>query len=225
VFQKLAVAVVILAAAGCGHRAAANGKAAKADEHVLSIRTVDPVAPSLMIARRSPRTALIVIDGTRYPDVLPIVGTQAKLSDLHEFARRDLARALGNYFDSVRVVDASEPRPAEPHVVVDLKLDRINFVRTGVSQTGVMTYTSGTYVLTWALALRASEQDDYLFSFAGEAAGNPELEPALVVRSMLENAVSGLLESLTEKKVHEQVLALPSPKSAPAKTASRSPRR
>lgn len=114
--------------------------------------------------------------------------------DFHEFVRRDLRAAMTGYFSRVEVVDASQALPTTPHVVADVKIDQI---RLNALVRGVLTYEM--IEMTWAFALRASDQTDYAYSFAGTATSNdsyPTFEAGCA--QLVENAIPAMLKKWTE---------------------------
>jgi hypothetical protein len=198
----LFVGLVALTTSGCG-------------PSEFSLKAIQPAPPSLMVAKKSPRVAFLVIDDAKVPDrVSVLVGGKdrgGKLIDFKEFVRRDLQRAFSNYFADVKVVAANEPLPKEPCVAIDVKVDRVEVVAIQ----GI-----GHAVMTWGMGIRPSEAEDYLFSFAGQSAGDVANEPVFVFRSMLEAAITDMLKGYTDKQVHQKILELSVPPAAPAAVPS-----
>lgn len=178
----------------------------------LSVAAMSIKPPSLMVAQKSPRTAYIVLDSGKVPAQAPVlvdgVDRGGKLTDVQTFVHRDLKQALSTYFADVQVVSPGQPMAGTPHVVVDVKLDRVEVVITSTAYLKSQTIRSGSAVLTWGIGLRPSEGKEYMFSFAGEAAGNPGQEPEFVFRSMFESAIGGFLKAYSDKNVHDQMLKL-----------------
>ncbi len=202
---------------------ASSGCALVSGPSQLSVEQLAPTPPSLMIAKRSPRTAYLVLDPARVPAELPVLvagqDRGGKLVSVQSFVERDLRRVLNNYFAQVEVVAPGAVPANKPHVVVDVKLERVEVLQTSRRQDGIVTHTAGAAMLTWGLGMRASDEDEYLFSFAGESVGVPNEDPNFVFRSMLEAALSQLLKGYTEKKVHQRVMGLPGGE-APGTTAA-----
>lgn len=190
-------------------------------QSAYSLRDIQPSPPSLMIAQRAPRVAYLVVDEGKVPDEMPVLvageDRGGRLTAMREFVRRDLRKALGTFFSRVEIVPGAQAIPAGPHVVVDVKLDRVEVVVTNTRTQGPGTYNGpvtvtqnrGVAVLTWGLALRPSEAGEYLYSFAGQSAGVPDERPEFVFRSMLESAISDMLKGYVDKKVHDKLLSLP----------------
>lgn len=178
----------------------------------LSLKSMAVSPPSLMIATKSQRTAFIVLDDAKAPREMPIlVGGKdrgGRLDDTQSFVERDLKRAFENYFRNVQVVSPGTPLGNAPHVVIDVKLDRIEVIQTARRKSGVVTYHAGAASLTWGLGVRPSESSEYLYSFAGESVGAPGEDPMFVFRSMFEAGITDMLKGYTDKKVHEKVLEL-----------------
>jgi hypothetical protein len=207
--QYKIVLLLLLCLAGC-----AGGPA------TFSLVAIEPTPPSLLVARVSPRTAVLVVDAGRVPDEIPVlVGGENRggsLVDFHEFVRRDLRRVFLNYFQDVQVVAAGDPTPPEPHIVIDVKVDRVEVLVTQRTQDGILTRSSGYASMTWGLAIRASEAPDYLYSYAGENPGAPADDPSFVFRSMLESAIAAMLKGYTDKEIQKTILDLPAPAPVPA---------
>jgi len=169
-----------------------------------SVKSLQLKPPSLMIARKSPRTLFIVLDPARVPETAgPLkwdLGTP-HITDLHEFVRRDLVTAMANYFERVEVVAPGFAFPVQPHVVADVKVD------------GARPLVVGQFALaefTWGFALRPSEADDYLFSYAGTSRSEVSRSANAMIQSLLENAITDFVKAFTEKEVHQKLLQLPS---------------
>jgi hypothetical protein len=184
--------------------------------HSLTTMNVSP--PGLMVAKRSPRTLYLVVDSAKLPAEITVQmagnPTRETIADLQEFVRRDLKKAFSAYFDDVQVVSVGQPLGQSPHVVADVKIDRIEAIRTGQRNNGILVVYSAVTSMTWGLGLRPSESDEYLYSFAGESRGTSGDTADFVYRSMFESAITDMLKGYTDKQVHQTILALPSP--APA---------
>lgn len=215
--RLLAGAAALLTASGC---------VIVAGPSQLSVEQLAPTPPSLMIAKKSPRIAYLVLDPARVPSELPVLvagqDRGGKLVSTQTFVERDVRRALSNYFAQVEVVAPGAVPANKPHVVVDVKLERVEVLQTSRRQDGILTHTAGAAMLTWGLGLRASEEDEYLYTFAGESVGVPNEDPSFVFRSMLEAAIAQMLKGYTEKRVHERVMGLPGG-DAPVAPASTEP--
>ena len=210
------VVVIALLMAGCG------------GPSEISLRAFEVRPPGLMISQKSPRTAYLIVEPRNVPTSLPVLVGGAdrggRIIDLDMFVARDLKQALSAYFTDVRVV-AAAPADPKPHVVIDVRLDRIEVVqnqrrtarpdektfgqRAAMAAGIETTVERGAAVMNWAFALRLSESKDYLFSFAAESPGHTGEDPSFVFRSMFETAVGQLLQAYSEKKVHQAVLDAP----------------
>jgi hypothetical protein len=187
----------------------------------ISLLDIEPAPLSLMNAQVSPRTACLVLNPSRVPNEMPVLvegkhqgGTMA---DAQEFVKRDLKKAFENYFRKVIVVSPGDPMPTEPHVVIDVKIDRVEVVITKKTQSGAMVTSRGYAAMTWSLGMRPSESKEYLYSFAGECAGTPAAKPQFLIRSMLESSIASMLKGYTDKHVHSEIMKLPVPGAPPAK--------
>lgn len=180
----------------------------------LSVRDLAVSPPSLMVAKKSKRPLFIVLDESRVGAELPVlVGGEdrgGRLADGQLFVTRDVVKALSAYFTDVTVVRPDELPDAGAFAVADVKIDRVEVVVMKDEKLGgpasVVTVSTGAAVLTWALAIRLSESDDYLYSFAGETPGLPGKDPNFVFRSMFEQSLSAFLKSYSDKEVHKHVL-------------------
>lgn len=176
---------------------------------------------SLLVARKLPRTLVLVVDPARVPDAVelnastsmdPQGGERFRLLELRRFVTRDLRDALANYFDKVEVVSAGNPMPSEPHVVGDVKIDRVQLHGVPV---GGLTYTI--IEMTWGIGLRPSEAQDYAFTVAMEAKSSesyPTFEAGMA--QLVESAILGLNKALTEKGGLAAIEQAMAPKEAPA---------
>ena len=189
-----------------------------------SMADVQAKPASLLVARKIPRTLVLVVDPARVPDAValhestsfdPQGGEHFQLLEFRRFVSRDLRDALASYFDKVDVVPSGTPMPSEPHVVGDVKIDRVQLHSVPA---GGLTYTI--IEMTWGLGLRPSEAADYAFSFAGEGKSSesyPTFEAGMA--QLVESAILGLNKGLTEKgglEALQKALAAPEAAKEPA---------
>src|SRR5262245_2344959 len=119
--RLLGIVMLALAAASCG------------GPSQLSVRALEVRPPGLLMSQKSPRVAYLVMDPLHIPTSLPVlvggVDQGGKIVDLDAFVSRDLKQALSTYFTDVRAVATVPPDP-NPHVVIEVRLDRIEVVQT-----------------------------------------------------------------------------------------------
>lgn len=169
-----------------------------------SMANVSAKPASLMVAQKIQRPLYLVIDPARVPDSFglqeassfnPKDGPKTKLEEFQRFVSRDLKEAMGNYFSRVEVVTAGSPLPSEPHVIGDVKVDRVQLHSTPV---GGLVYT--VIEMTWGMGLRPSESKEYAFTFAGEGKSSESYPTFEVgVAQLIESAILGFNKSLVEK--------------------------
>ena len=169
-----------------------------------SMANVSAKPASLMVAQKIQRPLYLVIDPARVPDSFglqeassfnPKDGPKTKLEEFQRFVSRDLKEAMGNYFSRVEVVTAGSPLPSEPHVIGDVKVDRVQLHSTPV---GGLVYT--VIEMTWGMGLRPSESKEYAFTFAGEGRSSESYPTFEVgVAQLVESAILGFNKSLVEK--------------------------
>ncbi len=171
-----------------------------------SLANAKPKLPSLMVARKIERPLYIVLDPAHLKDTWVLETADCatdsagcerfNLLEAQAFVRRDLKGAMESYFSHVEIVDSPKALPTTPHVVADVKVDDIRLtalVRGGLSYQMIE--------MTWGFAMRASEQVDYSFSFAGTAQSNdsyPTFEAGCA--TLVENAISPMLKKWIEGK-------------------------
>lgn len=191
---SLFAAVTLLGSAGCFSHYRPS----------YSMANVQAKPPSLMVAQKIQRPLYLVLDAGRVPDswdmkeassMNPKDGPQFKLQDFQKFVTRDLKDAMGAYFSRVEVVKAGDPLPTEPHVVGDVKVDRVQLHSIPA---GRLVYTL--IEMTWGFGLRPSESPEYTFTFAGEGKST-ESYPTFEVgcAQLVESSISGFLSKWTEK--------------------------
>lgn len=185
-----------LAATGCG--GGSNYRP------IYSMADVQARPASLMIAQKIQRPLILVVDPARVADTVdlklassmnPQSGPQVKLAQFHRFVDRDLKAAFASYFSRVEVVQAGAPMPTEPHVVADVKVDRVQLHSIPA---GRLMYV--VIEMTWGVGLRPSEASEYTFTFAGEARSSetyPTFEAG--VAQLVEAAILGFNKALVEK--------------------------
>jgi hypothetical protein len=159
---------------------------------------------SLLIAQKIERPLYIVLDPTRVKKTWPLETAACatgrsgcerfNLADVDQFVRRDLKRAMENYFSRVEVVESGQALPATPHAVGDVKIDDIKL--------NELVRGRATHVIiemTWGFALRKSEASEYAYSFAGTAHSGdsyPTFEAGCA--QLVEDAIPGMLKKWTE---------------------------
>jgi hypothetical protein len=159
---------------------------------------------SLMVAQKIQRPLILVLDPAKVADTIdlkaassfdPTNGPQFKLLQFHRFVDRDLKAAFGSYFSRVEVVQAGAPMPSEPHVVADVKVDRVQLHSVPA---GGLTYVI--IEMTWGVGIRPSESKEYTFTFAGEAKSSESYPTFEVgVGQLVESAILGFNKGLVEK--------------------------
>lgn len=190
-----------------------------------SMQNVQAKPASLMVAQKIQRPLYLVVDPAKVPDAWdlkesssfnPQDGEKTKLVDFQQFVSRDLKDALGNYFAKVEVVKAGTPLPSDPHVIADVKVDRLQLHSTPV---GRLVYT--VIEMTWGLGLRPSESAEYAFTFAGEGKSSesyPTFEAG--VAQLVESAILGFNKSLVEKGGLDALQKASAPASAASPAAA-----
>lgn len=191
----LASTILLLGSAGC------FGSHYRAS---YSMADVQARPASLLVAQKIQRPLYLRLDPAQVPDTWemkesssmnPTDGPHFQLQQFQRFVSRDLKDAMGNYFSRVEVVRPGEPLPSEPHVVADIKVDRVQLHSVPV---GRLTYTI--IEMTWGMGLRPSESAEYAFTFAGEGKSSeayPTFEAGCA--QLIESAITGFNKSLVEK--------------------------
>ncbi|MCB9558222.1 MAG: hypothetical protein H6707_19050 [Deltaproteobacteria bacterium] len=173
-----------------------------------SVRTTAP-----LVARRVARKLVIVVDAQRLPDAFQITNIRHSVTGFRPFMQDSLKNTLSSYFDNIVFVEKGAAMPSEPHLVAELQM---NGVEGYNHVAGRLTYTI--LKMQWAFAVRPSEAEEYLFSFAGVAASQPSYRTLDEgCQQMMQSAMHGLLSSWTKKKVHGQLRALDQQPTMPTK--------
>jgi hypothetical protein len=155
----------------------------------VDVQALNPKPPTIMVAKKMDVPLYIVLDPAR---VKPEYAAPRidKLLNMQSFVTRDLTRVMGEYFSEVKVVASANEAPKGRTVIADVKVDEFKSESVILSGTG---YT--VLVMTWSFAVRPSESEDYLFSFAGIAKSHPNQKSwDGAVTNLLENALTGLLD-------------------------------
>ncbi|WP_434385460.1 hypothetical protein [Melittangium boletus] len=186
-------AMLLVTALGCGP-----------SRYSVSALAVSPL--SLMVSTKSDRTLYVVLDPAKVPTEMTVLVNDrdrgVKLTEVQEFVSRDLKKAFSTYFDDVQVVSPDQSRAQKkPHVVVDVKIERVEVTILGGGL--------GSAALNWGMGMRASESKDYLYAFAGESTSTSTFNLDQLFRAMFEKAIGEMLQAYSDKKVHEEVLSLP----------------
>ncbi len=175
---------------------------AQAKPRLLSLNDVQASPISLMVAKKIDLPLIIVLDPGKIAEPW-VASKKFTVTDWSTFVSRDLAKAMGTWFDTVKVQGPAEALPDGPHLVADVKIDRVQFRPI---QAGGLTYN--VIEMQWGFALRFAGADDYLFSFAGTAHSKETYASALVgLGQLLEDAIGGLLAAWSEKGTTEAIRA------------------
>jgi len=177
----------------------------------VDVNALNPKPPTIMVAKKLDVPLYIVLDPTRVKAEYAAPRID-KLLNMQAFVTRDLATLMKEYFSEVKVVSSASQAPKEHAVIADVKVDEFKQESVTLSGTG---YT--VLVMTWSFALRPSDAEDYLFSFAGIAKSQPK-EPSwsAAVTNLLENALTGLLDEWASAGTLNSLKAWSSKSSAPA---------
>ncbi len=155
----------------------------------VDVNALSPKPPTIMVAKKLEVPLYIVLDPTRVKAEYTAPRVD-KLLNMQSFVTRDLSRLMSEYFSEVKIVSSATEAPKEHAVIADVKVDEFKGEQVILSGNG---YT--VLVMTWSFALRPSDSEEYLFSFAGIAKSKPN-EPSwnVAVTDLLENALTGLLD-------------------------------
>ena len=173
--------------------------------------------PSLLVARKASRPLFIVLDPSKVPDSVVIPEDELKeiqVFELHAFVKRDLKRAMENFFDRVEVVPPDFKFPDGAFVRADVRVDRVTARVVKAVEVGDASNVAAQIFgeMTWAYALRPSEAPDYLYSFAAASKGKYSMthvsETPKLFASTFEVAISELVEGMVDKGIPEKVTAL-----------------
>ena len=168
----------------------------QAKQRVLSLNDVTASPLSLMVAKKIDVPLVLVLDPAKVQDSWPMHKKYA-VADWSSFVSRDLKSSMENYFSTVTVLAPGDAMPDGPHLVADVKIDR---VQLRPIETGGLTYN--VMQMQWGFAVRAAGAEDYLFSFAGTASSKETYASALDgLGQLIESAIGGLLQAWTEKDV------------------------
>lgn len=170
----------------------------------FSVANANPKPMSLMVARKIDRTLYIILDPARVPDTWTLENnacandlpgcSYTDLTGFQSFVSRDLRIAMANYFSRVLVVAPSFERPSAPYAVAEVKVDNVVF------RSMSRTYNLGHIEMTWAFALRLSEDEDFAYSYAGGATSSDMFETFEIgYAQLVENAIPVMLKEWTEK--------------------------
>jgi hypothetical protein len=186
--RTIALGAILLAATlSCGSHFAKS----------YSMKFVTAKPPSLLVAEKIERPLYLVLDPAKVPDSFDLVtsaGDQFKLTEFQKFVSRDLRQALMAYFSNVEVVNSPSLLPSTPHIVGDIKVDRVQLHALPV---GGLTYVK--IEMNWALAFRPNEATEYAFSFAGTGTSSesyPTFEAGC--GQMVEDSIAGMIKKWTE---------------------------
>ena len=174
--------------------------------HPVDVQALSPAPPTILVAKKLSRPLFIVLDPANVKAEYEAPRIE-KISNMQTFVTRDLVKVMSEYFSEVKVVPSASAVPQGDPVVAVVKVDA--FKQESVILSGT-SYT--VLVMTWSFALKTSNADDYLFSFAGIAKSKPS-EPSweAAVTAMLENALTGLLDAWAQSGTTEKLRSSATP--------------
>jgi len=163
-----------------------------------------------MVAKKLDVPLYIVLDPARVKAEYAVPRID-KLLNMQAFVTRDLVTLMKEHFSEVKVVSSAGQAPKDRAVIADVKVDEFKQESVTLAGNG---YT--VLVMTWSFALRPSDSEDYLFSFAGIAKSRPN-EPSwsAAVTDLLENALTGLLDEWASAGTVNSLKAWAAKSSAP----------
>lgn len=168
----------------------------------VDVNALNPKPPTIMVAKKLDVPLYIVLDPARVKAEYAAPRVD-KLLNMQAFVTRDLSKLMSEYFSEVKIVPSAGQAPKAGAVIADVKVDEFKGEDVILSGNG---YT--VLVMTWSFAVRRSEAEDYLFSFAGVAKSKPN-EPSwnTAVTDLLENALTGLLDEWSKAGVTNSLKA------------------
>lgn len=160
----------------------------------------------MLVGKKVPRKLVLVIDPQRVPNEMTVKNSNGRAAGtgLQSFMSNGVTKVLAPYFKGLEVVRPGDPRPEEPHLVADMELQGVSFQEKVV---GNLRYKM--LRMQWSLAIRASEMEEYVFSYAGEGISSGTWRTAEEgADQMLTDALNRFQSTLTEKKLLEPLYEL-----------------
>ena len=182
--------------------------------YTANMANVSAKPPSFLVAAKIPSALYIVLDPALVRDEYSPKSERRKLTlnikQFRQFVSRDLKGVMAQHFEKVEVVGPEYTFPAGQHVVANVKVDQLELKDQAV--TGDVTVVSTRLFMTWSFAIRPSDAQDYLFSFAGVSASTNTSNGADdFVRQLVEDAITGLLQKWGEGDVSSKLRAWAKP--------------
>jgi len=174
--------------------------------HPVDVQALSPAPPTILVAKKLNRPLFILMDPASVKAEYPAPRIE-KISNMQAFVTRDVVKVMSEYFAEVKVVPSASAVPPGDTVVAVVKVDAFKDEHVILSGNG---YT--VLVMTWSFALKTADAEDYLFSFAGIAKSRPN-EPSWdsAVTTMLENALTGLLDAWSKSGATEKLRSSATP--------------
>jgi hypothetical protein len=184
----------------------------------VHVKELQVSPPALMVSKKVQAPLYLVLDDARVPDYVHIPETDVKELHVYEvqtFVTRDLKRVMELFFARVEVVPPSFTPPTTPHYVAQVQINALSTSvdkvmtqssRGGVAQTGRIFAA-----MDWGFALRAGDEDQFMFSFANKTVGDTALvmvdEAPRMFTGAFDVALRQLVDRLQQEQIDQKLLA------------------
>jgi len=171
---------------------------------------------TLMVAKKVERPLVVVLDPATVKDTIPIQGElqgrasllggdgQLRVLGFHAFLEASLGRILRTQFTSVTFVRPGYRAPAGPHLVAQVRVDGIRTERRAIGRFNFFLLR-----MSWALAIRPSESEEFLYSFAGDGMSSETYQDLREgIKQMMSSALQGFQSSFADKNVFQELRKL-----------------
>lgn len=158
--------------------------------HPVAVDTLNPTFPEPMVARKAQIPTVIIMRDV--PDAMEVTGPDTKpiqVTGVQSFVRKDVKRALEQYYQTVTVVNEGDPLPTDPHLEVPVKVANLEMVVDKATANGVTAYQIRG-AITWSIAMLKPGEQEYSYTFSDKAVGSVVLTTVNETDAMIESTFS-----------------------------------
>jgi len=179
----------------------------------VHFESVVPTINPPMVASKIETPVYVILDPVTVPDQLVTSKGDAKPIELYEvqtFVTRDIPVMLRAFYASVDVVESVPPAQG-PHIIVDVKISKLDTFMEKAAAAGSSGGTATVYqlhgMMDWAMAFRHSGEAEYFYSFSdhvvGDYAATTIHDTENMFRSVWETALGRFLERYAGDEVQQ----------------------
>lgn len=175
--------------------------------HPVHVDELDVQIPELMVSSKVETPLVVVLDPEVVLDRKTVEHHAIKPIEVHNiraFVRDHLPTAMSDYFQDIDVVGPDDVDAHRDAIIGHVRVSDVD-VHVDSATTGYHTAARILGTATWSFALEIPGQEDFIFSYAGEARGNYAMSHVSETGAMYESTFSDALAEMLETYVHDEI--------------------